>query len=985
MNYQKFVVFLVSLLMCVAVGVTVYYFMKDEEYIFLQTQEVNVNVGDKFKLDYTHENPLDSTEIKWEIKDKDLLTYDEETGMFTAIAGGTTEIWLDTTRKDWKIQQCYVKIGDGSEENPTIISSGDALKNIGTTGHYILISDIDLQGQNWAPLCSAGAFAGELNGNGHTIKNLTITANAVLGNAGLFGELTYRAYVHDLVLDTVTISGNIENVGAVAGTNCGLIEKVRVVNANLSSLRESTTPLIGGIAGITKANADGALSTELLNYNMFGRIDRCEVSNASLSSSKTAYIGGLTARLDGGFVLNSFFVGNIASAESVSTTGAGIVATMVATSKSNAKLKDNYAVVTFTNVAKKAGVVYQSNFSAYVDGSGKVISENIIWGQYFDANVCNDPSVKAIVSTGYTNESDYNARVNDGKLVASGKSTSFLKMTDEGQDTIYSHTNYKGITFYEKSYNYDFSVTWKIDAQTNNGYPALVMGGKADDAIIAITGDEALEDPTPEIIVDKRSLWQKLADCKEGEEIALAREDSIDWNFGDWEVIGTEDNPFNGTFNGNGATVKNIKIVAGSDYKGLFGVLGSKARITNITFENVKVVGADGFDYVGIVAGYNNGGVISGVTVKNFEIVGGKNVGGVVGYNKGIITETNVINTDSAYKNISINSNAVARVGGIAGLNKLTISDSKCTVELTVQKTDDSDTYVGGIAGENGGIIANSISKSNILAKSNVCRVGGIVGHNTATIAQVAYKGSITAKTDSSNAYVAGIAGFNILNGRIEKSSVQGTFTAYNVAGLVGYNANNETYISQCNVENTTLSGEQVGGFITTMSLGKMENCSVVATAKGLSEKSTKAGFAVVVAGGTDRKSNGNCARIENSFVAVKYEGEGTNWAETTSSIRVSLANSNALKQGGFIKNCIYDSTLAKGAKTQGGSTTIFGNNNSGNYDGNRYDNLDGRTSTEDCYLASTYSKDNRNWDNVNIWTLGSGEYPKVKTAKTID
>ncbi len=983
MNYQKFIVFLVSLLMCVAIGVTTYYFMKDEEYIFLQTQEVNVNVGEKFKLEFKHDNPLKSTKLSWEVQNKDLLSYDEESGVFTAKAGGTTEIWLNTTRRGWKVQRCFVKIGEGTAENPTIIKDFASLESIASDGHYILISDIDLQGKEWKPLCTTGAFSGELNGNGHTIKNLTITANAELVNAGLFGEISYTGYVHDLKLDAVNIGGNITNVGAVAGTNKGLIEKVSVTNAKLSSLRELSTAYIGGIAGVSYAYAES--TDAALNYNMFGRIDRCEVTSAELFAKGSAKIGGLTARIEGGFVLNSYFVGKIATTQDSDAVGAGIAAQMVATQKSNAKVKDNYAVVTFESIKNKAGVVYSNDFSAYTEsGTGKLISENIIWGQYFDATVCNDPSVKAIVATGYASETEFNLRVSDEKVVAKGVSTNYLKFAESGQEAIFSHRNYKGLEFFEKAYNYDFLVTWKMDAEANGGYPSLQMGGKADDGIINITGTEEPTEPDdPEDPIDNRTLLQKLQQCKEGETIALGAD--LDWAYKNWEPVGSDDKPFNGILDGRGKTISNITVVGGEGVKGLFGVLGSNAKIMNITFKNVKIVSADGIQYVGVIAGKNSGGTIVDVTIENYDITGGINIGAVVGLNGGIIENAKVINTDKTFKNINTNNNQVEKVGGIAAINKGTISSSSNSVELTIQKNDDSNTYVGGIAGETSGYISETTCTSSILSKAPSNRVGGIVGFNTGKINRVAYKGSITGNTDNNNNYVAGIAGYNVSGGQIEKSSAQGTLTGYNVAGLVGYNASNEARISQCNVSDMTLVGEQVGGLITTMSLGRMENCSVVATARGLSKDSTKAGFAVVVAGGTNASSKGDCARIENCFAGVKYEGEGKNWAETTSKVRVSLANSNALKQGGFIKNCIYDSTLAKGASTQGGSSTILGNNNSGNYDGNRYDNLDGRTSTENCYLASTYSKDNRNWDNTNIWTLGNGEYPKVKTAKTID
>ncbi len=985
MNYQRFVVFLVSLLICVAIGVTTYYFMKDEEYIFLQTQEVNVNVGEKFKLEFKHDNPLKSTKISWEIQNKDLLSYDQASGVFTAKSGGSTEVWLNTTRRGWKVQRCFVKIGDGTAENPTIIKDYSSLANIDSNGHYILVSDIDLQGKDWAPLCTSGAFAGELNGNGHTIKNLTISANAELINAGLFGEITYTGYVHDLKLDNVNISGNITNLGAVAGVNKGLIEKVSVTTAKLSSMRETSIAYIGGIAGVASADA-GSVTTEL-NYSTFGRIDRCGVTDAELFGRGNANVGGLTAKVEGGFVLNSYFIGEIKSTATDDVVGAGITANLIATKKSNAKLKDNYAVVRFTNIESKAGIVFTNNFSAYTDSTtSALISENIIWGQYYDLNVCNDNNVKGVEDTGYADSTTYDARVQDGKIVAKGVSSDFLKLKESEQTAIYSHTNYKGQTGVEKDYNYDFLVTWKISAEENGGYPMLQMGGKADDGIINITGSE---EPSPIDPIEDGTLHDKLQQCKEGERIVLGSD--VDWGGKDWAPIGTEENPFNGILEGRGTdgkqiTISNINVVGGEGgVKGLFGVLGSSARIENIVFKNVKIESADNFEYVGVIAGKNYGTLIT-VGVIDYSITGGVNIGGAVGYNGGVLDYVVINNISEEIKGINIeNSTNTERVGGLVAVNAGTISASENDAEFTVRKSNDTSTLVGGLVGENNGYITESICRSNILIKASNSRVGGIVGLNTSSVNRVAYKGSITGNTDNSEVYVAGIAGYNLNGGKIEKSSAQGTLTGYNVAGLVGYNASNESKISECNVMNMTLIGEQVGGLVTTMSLGKMENCSVVATARGLSKDSTKAGFAVVVAGGTDITSNGNCARVENCFAGVKYEGEGRNWAETTSKVRVSLANSNALKQGGFIKNCIYDSTLAKGASTQGGSTTIFGNNNSGNYDGNRYDNLDGRTSTADCYLASTYSKDNRNWDNANIWTLGNNEYPKVKTAKTID
>ena len=181
----------------------------------MQTSEVNVNVGDTFKLAYHHENPLDGTEIEWVIQNTDLITYDPTTELFTAVSAGETEIWLDTNRSDWSVQQCLVKIGDGTEANPFIISTADqlydGLENIaeGATADssYILVADIDMANadESFTPLFGSTAFAGEFDGNGHSISNLTITANSTIENAGLFGTIASSGYVHDLVLNDVII------------------------------------------------------------------------------------------------------------------------------------------------------------------------------------------------------------------------------------------------------------------------------------------------------------------------------------------------------------------------------------------------------------------------------------------------------------------------------------------------------------------------------------------------------------------------------------------------------------------------------------------------------------------------------------------------------------------------------------------------------------------------------------------------------------
>ena len=93
----------------------------------------------------------------------------------------------------------------GSEENPYIIDSEDALARIApivNSGvsdfvgkHFSLICDLDLSGRNWIPIGTTDRpFRGNFNGNNHTISNLTVN-NPSGDYNGLFG------YVKGVILE----------------------------------------------------------------------------------------------------------------------------------------------------------------------------------------------------------------------------------------------------------------------------------------------------------------------------------------------------------------------------------------------------------------------------------------------------------------------------------------------------------------------------------------------------------------------------------------------------------------------------------------------------------------------------------------------------------------------------------------------------------------------------------------------------------------
>ena len=95
-----------------------------------------------------------------------------------------------------------------------------------------------------------------------------------------------------------------------------------------------------------------------------------------------------------------------------------------------------------------------------------------------------------------------------------------------------------------------------------------------------------------------------------------------------WEPIGTQANPFEGTFDGGDNTISNL-VVEGENNVGLFGYATS-ATIKNVKLENVNVKGTD---CVGAIAGQ----VYSTSLIDNchvsglIQVEGQTNVGGIVG------------------------------------------------------------------------------------------------------------------------------------------------------------------------------------------------------------------------------------------------------------------------------------------------------------------------------------------------------------------
>lgn len=156
-----------------------------------------------------------------------------------------------------------------------------------------------------------------------------------------------------------------------------------------------------------------------------------------------------------------------------------------------------------------------------------------------------------------------------------------------------------------------------------------------------------------------------------------------------WNPIGTNDNPFKGTFSGNGHTIKGMSILRGStDDVGFFGV-ASGATISNLTIEG----SVNGGNNVGILAGYFTG------IIENCRAKGSVNglsdcVGGLIG--KSGNSNIKTCRADATVKGTDY-------VGGLIGyvLARETLSNlsNKAIDNCFASGTVDGRSNVGGLIG----------------------------------------------------------------------------------------------------------------------------------------------------------------------------------------------------------------------------------------------------------------------------------------------
>lgn len=167
---------------------------------------------------------------------------------------------------------------------------------------------------------------------------------------------------------------------------------------------------------------------------------------------------------------------------------------------------------------------------------------------------------------------------------------------------------------------------------------------------------------------------------------------------GTWTPIGTKNNPFKGTFDGQGYKVTGLNV--GGSYVGLFGYVSGGA-IKNLGVVNVSV---NGSDHVGGIAGYIKG------TIANCWVTGsvsGANyIGGIAGTLEGASSSISASYSEAAVRG------STNKVGGIVGqFTGGKVSDCYSTGDVTSAR-DSGTVDIGDIGGIVGGVPSQSSTGS---------------------------------------------------------------------------------------------------------------------------------------------------------------------------------------------------------------------------------------------------------------------------------
>ena len=722
-----------------------------------------------------------------------------------------------------------------------IVDSADDFKNMDLYGNYILICDIDLEGEVWSPLGTRDTpFYGHINGNGHTVSGLKIEGYCY--EVGLVGY--NNGVIENLGLIDVNIDARGDNIGGIAGQNYGLVSNCYVEGIfNVGESSNDYDNTIGGLVGfnrgpvancytncvitaegdVTKRMSVGGLVGENYDYS----ITNCyALGDITVNLPSSAYVGGLIGSNNSADVINCFATGNVDATAYRSAYVGGFMGT-----GSGGIYENCYAtgdVVGLSDSHKSFG----DSVYCYAGGFAATCGRDVV-NCFATGNVTAKGNSYTTYAGGFTGSESgtltncYCADDQTVTIIKRGTSTTTPTNTRAPQT---SKENLASKNWIEANLWVEESFVWSF----GESYPEINYSAFKNKTVEISTAEELLQ------IAQRPLIYNYVLTG------------DIDLEGAVITAIASANYPLIGTFDGRGYKIYNFTLNANSTVTGLFGI--NAGTIKNLTIKECGIFDSDyRYNYFGSLVG-GNYGTIENCSAESY-IFGMGRIGGLASYNLGHIIDCNAI----AEIEFSFND---LRAGGIAGNNTGTIISSYAIANVKpYHESRGSQMYVGGLVGENYyGVIYASFAEINF-AKGSTCEfsailTGGLVGLNL---------GKINLSYAAGNINVSG-AGYYSVGGLVGTNSEEGIIENSYAVTAIESAAHNRS------------GSESIVGGIAGLNRGKILNCFGMGSLSSISNCSS--GYAYAYAGGVVGK-NESGALIENSIangnITCSSSGGGRN------------------------------------------------------------------------------------------------------------
>ena len=590
----------------------------------------------------------------------------------------------------------------------------------------------------------SNTFQGGFDGNGVTIKNLKMNGGRLIGLIGyVLGTGAQRYEIRGITIDkSCSFTGTGQFVGSVVGAG----SNITIFDChNAGAMVVSSNTYVGGIVGRVSV----------------GMIDYCS-SNANVSGS--AYVGGIVGEVYSGAITNNTVGMDLTQGERIIVSSNSNMFGAIAGFCQNSSGVENYY-----NGMTVVGMYGKNEYHGH--GYGSALTDNgyikSATGGYF-------PAVTGHNAKGLTWSYDLYEKV----FTFAGQPDAGYKLAGVTVMYLDDDGNSQSVTLNEEQ----LLGPWTFSLPS---HPTGVSGTYTT-ALRLLDPTQANSKDNPYLVTSAQDMvklsqavnagvvWTKNAWFKVAEANAVFDFEGIEG----FEPIGIQNNAFQGSFDGNGVTIRNLH-VSGGNFTGLFGWVNASSRLLeDITIDKNCSFTSTG-SYVGALVGvgtvsisncHNLGAPVTTVSSyagglvgrsnnnvsncsSNANVTGATSVGGLIGVCTGSIINNTVGMGLAQDEHITITSNS-NYFGAIAGNCQNTQGSENYYNGMTVVGKYGNKEYTGH--GYGCSLTDNDYIKS---ATGGYCGVANVNGGKNVEWAYDLYTKTMTVKGNGATAsYTAGMA-----------------------------------------------------------------------------------------------------------------------------------------------------------------------------------------------------------------------------------